>query len=209
MAKYTGPDCKLCRREGTKLYLKGGRCYSDKCAIERRNYAPGQHGKAGKKPTDYGTQLREKQKVKRIYGVLERQFKKYFDIAERRKGLPGENLLKLLETRLDNIIYRLGFARSRAEARQLVRHGFFTVNGRKVTIPSYEVCSGDVIEVAERKRGSRTVLELIREELKDIQVPKWLEVDADAWKGKMLVVPSRDEIDIDVQEHLIVELYSK
>lgn len=209
MARYTGPVCKLCRREGAKLFLKGQRCYTDKCAIDRRSYGPGQHGRGARKPTEYGLQLREKQKVKRIYGILERQFSRYFDMAERRKGLPGENLLKILESRLDNVIYRLGFARSRAEARQLVRHGYFTVNGRKVTIPSYEVRPGDEIELAERKRESRAILDLIKEELKDIQVPGWLEVDAEAWKGRMLAVPTRDEIDIDVQEHLIVELYSR
>lgn len=209
MARYTGPVCKLCRREGSKLFLKGQRCYTDKCAIDKRGYGPGQHGKGTRKVTEYGMQLREKQKVKRIYGVLERQFSRYFDIAERRKGLPGENLLKILESRLDNIVYRLGFARSRVEARQLVRHGFFTVNGKKVSIPSYEVRPGDVIELAERKRDSRAVLELIKEELKDIQIPGWLEVDAEAWRGTMLAVPTRDEIDIDVEEHLIVELYSR
>jgi small subunit ribosomal protein S4 len=208
MARYTGPVCKLCRREGQKLFLKGQRCYTDKCAIDRRSYAPGQHGKSSRKESEYGLQLREKQKLKRIYGVLERQFARYFDLAERRKGLPGENLLKILETRLDNIVYRMGFARSRTEARQLVRHGFFSVNGKKVNIPSLEVRPGDTIEIRDKQRNSSRV-RFIREELEDIQAPEWLEVDLEAGKGRLLAVPARDEIDVPIEEHLIVELYSR
>lgn len=181
MARYTGPSCKLCRREGVKLYLKGDRCYSDKCAIVRRPYAPGQHGHNKKKLTNYGLQLREKQKAKRIYGVLESQFRKYYEEAERQKGIAGENLLRLLEMRLDNVVFRLGFAGSRAEARQLVRHGHFTVNGKKVTIPSYQVRVNDVIAV---KEGSKNL-----EKFKSLQevattTPKWLTVDKEKWKAK-------------------------
>jgi small subunit ribosomal protein S4 len=208
MARYVGPVCKLCRREGAKLFLKGQRCYTDKCAIDRRGYGPGQHGQRSGKASEYGIQLREKQKLRRIYGVLERQFARYYDVAERRKGLPGVNLLQILESRLDNIVYRMGFARSRVEARQMVRHGFFTVNGRRVNIPSYEVRPDDVIEISDGKRDA-TRLKMIREDVGDIQVPGWLEVDVEAGRGRMLSVPTRDEMDIDVQEHLIVELYSR
>lgn len=206
MARYTGPSCKLCRREGVKLYLKGDRCYSDKCAIDRRPYAPGQHGHNKKKLTNYGLQLREKQKAKRIYGVLESQFRKYYEEAERQKGIAGENLLRLLEMRLDNVVFRLGFAGSRAEARQLVRHGHFTVNGKKVTIPSYQVRVNDVIAV---KEGSKNL-----EKFKSLQevattTPKWLTVDKEKMEGQVTALPQREDIDIPVNETLIVELYSK
>ncbi len=208
MARYTGAVCKLCRREGNKLFLKGQRCYSDKCAIDRRSYAPGEHGQNMKKNSEYGLQLREKQKLRRIYGVLERQFRNYFKEAVRRKGAPGENLLQILESRLDNIVYRMGFARSRTEGRQLVRHGFFSVNGKKVNIPSYEVMPDDVIEIIEGKRQS-SVIQLIKSELDSIDAPEWLQVDFENRRGQMLKVPSRDELDIPVEEHLIVELYSR
>jgi len=206
MARYTGPVCRLCRREGMKLYLKGDRCYTDKCAIARRGYAPGQHGHNKKKLTGYGIQLREKQKLKRVYGIMEGQFKKYFEEAERRKGITGENLLQILETRLDNVVFRMGFASSRAQARQLVRHGHFRVNGKKVNIPSYLVKVGDVISVKETSKD----IAVIRENADaNRTVPKWIEVDRDNLEGKIVALPSREDIDIPVQEHLIVELYSR
>lgn len=206
MARYTGPQCKLCRREGVKLYLKGDRCYSEKCAIARRAYAPGQHGQSRKKLTNYGLQLREKQKAKRIYGILETQFRNYYEEAERQKGISGENLLRILETRLDNVVFRLGFASSRVEARQLVRHGHFTVNGKKVNIPSYEVAVNDVVAVKEKSRTSdkfKALAEIAT------NVPKWLTVDKDKMEGQVVALPQREDIDIPVNETLIVELYSK
>ena len=206
MARYTGPSCRLCRREGQKMFLKGERCYSSKCAVEKRNYAPGQHGQGRKKVSDYGLQLREKQKAKRFYGLLETQFKNYFVKAEKRKGQTGENLLIMLETRLDNVVFRMGFASSRKEARQLVRHGHFTLNGKKVDIPSLEVKAGDVIKVKEKSTSSPKFKE-VRE--MSISTPSWITVDADKLEGKVLALPTRGDIDTPVAEHLIVELYSK
>lgn len=208
MARYTDASCKLCRREGEKLYLKGERCYSDKCAIARRAYAPGQHGQQRKKLSEYGIQLREKQKVRRYYGILEAQFRNYFEMAEKKKGKTGENLLQILETRLDNTVYRLGLATSRAEARILVSHGHFTVNGKKVNIPSYLLKEGDVIAVKERSRG----LEKLKSNIEATGgrvIPKWLEFDPDAMTGKVVALPQREDIDLPISEHLIVELYSK
>jgi len=208
MARYTGPSCRLCRREGMKLYLKGDRCYSDKCAVDRRGYAPGQHGQGRRKLSEYGIQLREKQKAKRIYGVLERQFRKYYEMAEKMKGVTGENLLQLLERRLDNVVYRLGLASSRAEARQLVRHGHFQVNGRKVNIPSYMVDVGDVITVKEKSRSSKRIKELV-ERAQDRTVPDWLQMDYERLEGKVIELPTKEHIDIPIEEHLIVEFYSR
>jgi small subunit ribosomal protein S4 len=208
MARYIGPSCRLCRREGIKLYLKGDRCYTERCAIDRRGYAPGQHGQARRKLSEYGIQLREKQKAKRIYGVLERQFKRYFEIAERKKGVTGENLLRILESRLDNVVYRMGFASSRAEARQLIRHGHFTVNGKKVNIPSYLVRIGEVIAVKEDSRKLSRMKELA-ETAAQRNVPQWLEVNAEAMEGRVVGLPAREDIDVPIEEHLIVELYSK
>jgi len=208
LARYTGPVCRLCRREGIKLYLKGERCYTDKCAIARRPYAPGQHGHERRKLSEYGIRLREKQKARRIYGVMERQFRRYFEMAAKEKGVTGENLLCLLERRLDNVVYRLGFASSRAEARQLVRHGHFTVNGRKVDIPSYLVEPGDEIAVREKSKESPKFQELAAQAAHRTP-PAWLEVDAANMKGRVLALPTRDQIDVPIQEHLIVELYSK
>ena len=206
MSRYTDANCRLCRREGQKLFLKGDRCYSSKCAIDRRGYAPGQHGQGRSKISDYGLQLREKQKTKRFYGMQETQFRNLFDKAARKTGITGENLLILLETRLDNVVFRLGFASSRKEARQLVNHGHFTVNGRKVNIPSYEVKAGDVIKVKEKSTNSPKFKEV--KEM-TITVPSWLTVDVEKLEGKILSVPTRAEIDTPVAEHLIVELYSK
>jgi len=191
-----------------KLYLKGERCYTDKCAIERRAYAPGQHGQSRRKPSEYGMQLREKQKARRIYGVLERQFRNYFKKAEQQKGVTGETLLQMLESRLDNVVYRLGFAGSRSEARQLVRHGHFRVNGRKVNIPSYLTRPGDEITVKEKSRGTNRFKELW-EIAAQRTMPEWLDLDIDNWKGRVVRLPSRDEIDVPVSEHLIIELYSR
>ncbi|MBR6444195.1 MAG: 30S ribosomal protein S4 [Firmicutes bacterium] len=206
MARYTAANCRLCRREGQKLFLKGERCYSSKCALEKRNFPPGQHGQGRKKVSEYGLQLREKQKTKRFYGLQETQFRNLFDKAERKKGITGENLLILLETRLDNVVFRLGFASSRKEARQLVTHGHFTVNGKKVNIPSYEVKAGDVIAVKAKSQNSPKF-----KEIKDmtITVPSWVTVDVEKLEGKVLNMPTRDEIDTPVAEHMIVELYSK
>ena len=206
MSRYTDANCRLCRREGQKLFLKGDRCYSSKCAIDRRGYAPGQHGQGRSKISDYGLQLREKQKAKRFYGLQETQFRNLFDKAARKTGITGENLLILLETRLDNVVFRLGFASSRKEARQLVNHGHFKVNGRKVNIPSYEVKAGDVITVKEKSTNSHKFKEV--KEM-TITVPSWLTVDVEKLEGKILSVPTRAEIDTPVAEHLIVELYSK
>jgi small subunit ribosomal protein S4 len=209
MARYTGPVCRLCRREGMKLFLKGERCYTEKCAIEKRNMPPGQHGKLRKaKIVGYGLQLREKQKVKRIYGVLENQFRRYFEVADRTRGITGETLLQLLERRLDNALYRLGLATSRAQARQLARHGHFTVNGRKVDIPSYSVKPGDVIGV---RAGSveNPAIQHALEEVKGRGVPEWLSFDPGTMSGRIASLPTREQINLPVQEQLIVELYSK
>ncbi|MCL6621322.1 MAG: 30S ribosomal protein S4 [Syntrophobacterales bacterium] len=208
MARYTGPSCRLCRRERMELYLKGDRCYTDKCAIKRRNTPPGMHGAGRAKISDYGLQLREKQRVKRMYGVLEKQFRGYFEQAERMKGVTGTNLLVLLERRLDNVTYRLGFANSRAQARQLVRHNHILVNGQRVNLPSYLVKVGDVIEVAERSRS----LAVIRDALEAVArrgVPQWLDLDKEAARGRVSMLPTREDITMPIQEHLIVELYSK
>lgn len=208
MARYTDAVCRLCRREGQKLFLKGQRCYSDKCSIGRRAYAPGQHGQGRKKLSEYGLQLREKQKVKRFYGVLESQFAKYFEMANKKKGVTGENLLQILESRLDNVIYRLGFGMSRAEARQLVVHGHFEVNGHKVDIPSYLVKEGDVITLKETSRNLPKI-KAVLEANEGKNIPKWLDLDANAMQAKVVTLSSREDIDIDIKEHLIVELYSK
>lgn len=206
MARYTDASCRLCRREGQKLFLKGERCYSAKCAVDKRNYAPGQHGQSRKKISEYGLQLREKQKAKRFYGILETQFRNYFDKAAKKKGITGENLLIMLETRLDNVIFRMGFASSRKEARQLVRHGHFTVNGQKQDIPSFTVKAGDVIKVKEKSTNSPKFKE-IRD--MSISVPNWITVDVDKLEGKVVAMPRREDIDTPIAEHLIVELYSK
>ena len=206
MARYTEANCRLCRREGQKLFLKGERCYSPKCAIERRNYAPGQHGQSRKKQSDYAMQLREKQKAKRFYGVPEVQFRNLFDKAAKKQGKTGDNLLILLETRLDNVVFRLGFAASRKEARQLVTHGHFTINGKKANIPSMEVKAGDVIKVKEKSTSSPKFKEI--KEM-SITVPSWMSVDVDKLEGKVIAMPRREEIDTPIAEHLIVELYSK
>jgi small subunit ribosomal protein S4 len=208
MARYTGAVCRLCRREGQKLFLKGERCYSDKCGIARRAYAPGQHGQGRKKVSEYGIQLRAKQKTRRFYGVLESQFAKYFDMAEHKAGMTGENLLKILESRLDNVVYRLGFALSRAEARQLVVHGHFTVNGKRVDIPSYLVKAGEVISICEKSRASEKI-KAVLEACGSRPVPLWLDVDRDKQEATVVRSANRDEIDLEVEEHLIVELYSK
>lgn len=208
MARYTEAVCRQCRREGAKLYLKGDKCYSDKCAFTRRGYAPGQHGQGRKKVSEYGTQLREKQKARRIYGLLEGQFRSYFEKAERMKGITGENLLVLLERRLDNVVYRLGMADSRNQARQLVLHGHFTVNGRRVNIPSYLVRAGEVIQIKEASKES-PLLKGVIENLGTKSAPAWLELSAADVSGKVMRYPTREEIEIPVQEHLIVELYSR
>ena len=206
MARYTDANCRLCRREGQKLFLKGDRCYSPKCSLDRRSYAPGQHGQGRSKKSDYALQLREKQKTKRFYGLQETQFRNLFDKADRKAGITGENLLILLETRLDNVVFRLGFASSRKEARQLVSHGHFTVNGKKVNIPSYTVKAGDVIKVKEKSTNSPKFKEV--KEM-TITVPEWVTVDVEKLEGKVLAEPTREQIDTPVAEHLIVELYSK
>ena len=209
MARYIGPVCRLCRREGMKLFLKGERCYTDKCAIEKRNVPPGQHGRARKaKMAGYGVQLREKQKVKRTYGVLESQFRRYFEAADRQKGVTGELLLQMLERRLDNVVYRLGFATSRAQARQLVRHGHFLVNGKKVDIPSFAVRSGDSVGVRSGSAQNPTIQHAM-EEVKGRGIPEWLNFDPAALAGRISQLPTREQINLPVQEQLIVELYSK
>lgn len=208
MARYTEASCRLCRRENMKMYLKGDKCYSGKCPMEKRAFAPGQHGQRRTKLSEYGLQLREKQKVKRIYGILEKQFRLYFEMAEKKRGITGENLLQFLERRMDNTVYRAGFASSRKEARQLVLHGHFTVNGNKVNIPSFLVGEGDVIQVAEKSKKSekfKTVLESTSSKV----TPKWLETDFEKLEGKVLALPARDDIDLNIEEHLIVELYSR
>lgn len=208
MAHYVGPKCRLCRRENMKLFLKGERCYTESCAFDRRQYAPGQHGQGRSKFSAYGEQLREKQKVKRIYGVLEQQFRNYFHKAAQKRGVTGENLIMMLESRLDNMAYRLGFAGSRTEARQLVRHGHFLVNGKKVDIPSFLVRPGDTVQLREKSRS----IARIKESLETAQqrgVPRWLEIDAANFQGKVVALPKRDEITMPIREQLIVELYSK
>ena len=208
MARYTEAVCRQCRREGVKLFLKGDRCYTDKCAMNNRAFAPGQHGQGRSKSSEYGHQLREKQKAKKFYGVLESQFRSYFEMAERRPGQTGENLLVILECRLDNVIYRLGYAMSRAEARQMVTHGHFTVNGRKVNIPSYQVKPGMVIALKESSRGIEKIKANI-EANASRPLPKWLEYDANNMAGKVAALPAREDVDLPVEERLIVELYSK
>ncbi|MDR2665143.1 MAG: 30S ribosomal protein S4 [Oscillospiraceae bacterium] len=212
MARYTGAVCRLCRRESQKLFLKGDRCYTDKCGLGRRQYVPGQHGQGHNqgrsKVSEYGTQLREKQKAKRYYGVLESQFKGYFELASKRKGKTGENLLSILESRLDNTVYRLGFAMSRAEARQMVRHGHFTVNGRRVNIPSFLVKTGMVVALKDSSR-SLDKFKMVIEANSSRQPPKWLEYDVQSLSAKVTAAPAREDIDLPVEEQLIVELYSK
>jgi small subunit ribosomal protein S4 len=208
MARYTESVCRLCRREGAKLYLKGSRCYTKKCAFERRPTPPGQHGVRRRKVGDYGLQLREKQKVRRVYGVLERQFRGYFDEAERRSGVTGESLLRSLETRLDNVVYRLGFASSRAQARQLVTHGHFAVNGVPTNIPSFRLKPGDRIEVREGRRA-REPFKLAKETLKNHQAPEWLSMDAAKLTGTVSELPRRDQMPLDLNEQLVVEYYSR
>jgi small subunit ribosomal protein S4 len=208
MARYTGADCRLCRREGIKLFLKGDRCYGDKCAIERRPYPPGQAGKKRPRDSEYRVQLREKQKTKRIYGLLEKQFRGYYTLASRQTGITGENLLRILESRLDNVVYRLGFAKSRDEARQIVRHNHIHVNGRRVNIPSYRVRPGDLVAIGPKSKDMLMIkTALIASE--KIEVPGWLEVDIEKLQGTILSLPSREMIDAPVREQLIVELYSK
>ena len=209
MARYTGAVCRLCRREGQKLHLKGDRCYTGKCALDRRPaQAPGQHGKGRKKMSEYGLQLREKQKARRYYGVLESQFAKYFDMAVTRQGITGENLLQILESRLDNVVYRLGFAMSRAEARQLVSHRHFTVNGKSVNIPSYLLKAGDVVALKEKSRSSDKFKSVMEANGSRVP-PKWLDLDRNAFQAKVVNLPAREDIDLPIEEHLIVELYSK
>ena len=208
MARYIDEQCRRCRREGQKLFLKGVRCYSDKCSISRRNYAPGDHGQKRAKLSEYGTQLREKQKTKTYYGVGEKQFRKYFEMASNQKGVTGEALLQILESRLDNVVYRLGFGASRAQARQLVNHAQFEVNGKKVNIPSYLVKAGDIITVRENKKDNATLKANVEESAKR-PVPAWLERDTEKLSGKVIKLASREDIDIPIEEHLIVELYSK
>jgi small subunit ribosomal protein S4 len=208
VARYIGALCRICRREGDKLFLKGDRCYTEKCAIERRKYPPGQHGQGYKKLSDYGLQLREKQKVRKMYGILERQFRKYFHEAERKKGITGEILLQLVEFRLDSMVYRMGFASNRRGARQIIRHGHVLVNGREVNLPSFGLKKGDVVEIKESSRNIPEIADsLSKSEHRGI--PPWVEVDSANFKGKVINIPSRDEIQLPVQEQLIVELYSK
>ncbi len=208
MARYREAVCRLCRREGVELYLKGDRCFTDKCAIKRRGYPPGQHGQRRPKHSDYGVQLREKQKAKRIYGILEKQFRTYFEKADRMKGKTGDNLLILLERRLDNVVYKLGFAQTRRESRQIVRHGHFLVNGRKVNIPSFLVRPGDAIELREKSRKIPTVNEALDAVVRK-GIPPWLELDRGSFRGSVKVLPARADIQEPIQEQLIVELYSK
>lgn len=208
MAKYIGPGCRLCRREGVKLFLKGSKCYGDKCALTRRAYGPGQHGRGRTKPSDYRIHLREKQKLKYTYGIMERQFRRYYDIASRMRGITGTNLLVLLESRLDNLVYRLGFASSRNQARQLVLHGHITVNGKKVDIPSYLVKVNSVISIREKSRQLVPLLQSL-ELAQRQQLPNWLIRDTEKFQGNYISIPSRDTIPTEVQEQLVVELYSK
>ena len=208
MSRYKDEQCRICRREGQKLFLKGSRCYTDKCSVARRNYAPGEHGQKKKKLSEYGMQLREKQKTKSFYGVGEKQFRKYFEMAENKRGITGEMLLQILESRLDNVVYRLGFGSSRPQARQLVNHGHFEVNGKKVNIPSYLVKPGDIIAVRESKRNSAIIKENAEVNASKV-VPEWLEKNNDKLEAKVLRLAERQDVDIPVEEHLIVELYSK
>lgn len=208
MARYNEPVCRLCRREGMKLFLKGDRCFTDKCAVERRAYAPGQHGQRRSKTSDYGAQLREKQRAKRMYGLLERQFRKNFFEADRLKGITGDNLMLLLERRLDNMVYRLGFARSRSQARQLINQNHFTVNGKRVNISSYLVRQGDTIAVQEKSKKVKSIIEAL-ESVDRRGVPEWLMLEKDKFTGKIMALPSREQIIVPLREHLIVELYSK
>jgi small subunit ribosomal protein S4 len=208
VARYTGAVCRLCRREGLKLFLKGERCYTDKCAIERRNYPPGEHGQARPKFSEYSVQLREKQKLRRMYGVLEGQFRRYFTMADRAKGVTGETLLQLLERRLDNTVYRIGFATSRAEARQLVRHGHFRVNGRKVNVPSYLVRAGDTVTVRDRSQKVARIQESL-ELAQRRGVPDWLEITPESFAGRVKSLPARSDLTMPINEKLVVELYSK
>lgn len=208
MAKNTSPDCKQCRREGCKLFLKGDKCYKTSCPFEKRPVAPGQHGAGRHKVSEYGQQLREKQKTKRIYGVLEKQFREYFETADRMKGITGENMLSLLERRLDNVVYRLGFAPSRSTARQLVTHAHFTVNGKNVDIASYQIKVGDVVAVKETKTDSK-YFEAFKQTEKTTNVPKWLELNQEKLEGKVIALPKREDIDSQIAEQMIVELYSK
>ena len=205
--RYTGPVCRLCRREGQKLFLKGDRCYTDKCAINKRNFAPGQHGQSRKKVTEYGRQLREKQKVRRFYGISESQMFKYYNMADKIKGVTGETLLKLLELRLDNVVFRMGLAESRAEARQLVVHGHFTLNGTKSDIPSLLTSVGDVIQVKEKSRKSDKIKSIV--ENHNGNTVAWMNIDLEQLKGTIISEPAREDIDLPIEEHLIVELYSK
>jgi small subunit ribosomal protein S4 len=208
MARYTGPVCRLCRREGMKLFLKGERCYTEKCAIEKRNMPPGQHGRRrASKMVGYGVQLREKQKVKRTYGVLEDQFRRYFEMADRTRGITGETLLQLLERRFDNAVYRMGFATSRAQARQLVRHGHFLVNGKKVDIPSYSLKAGDIVTVRQTSKDNASILHAVGE-VKGRGIPEWIALEGELG-AKVVSMPTRAQINLPVQEQLIVELYSK
>ncbi len=208
MARYNGPVCRLCRREGMKLFLKGDRCYTRKCGFERRATPPGQHNVRRRKVSEYGVQLREKQKVRRVYSVLERQFKRYFETAEERPGVTGENLLRLLETRLDNVVFRMGFATSRAQARQLVSHGHFAINGRGTTVPSHQVRDGDRVEVRETSRNSE-YFKQSRDRLRSAQRPDWLTVDADKLAGSVTALPRRDQMPLELNEQLVVEYYSR
>ena len=208
MARYKDEQCRICRREGQKLFLKGSRCYTDKCGVTRRNYAPGQHGQGRKKLSEYGTQLREKQKTKSFYGVQEKQFRKYFAMAEQKRGITGEMLLQILESRLDNVVYRAGFGSSRAQARQLVNHGLFEVNGKKVDIVSYLVKPGDMITVRENKKD-KAIIKENKEVNANKPVPEWLEKDNENLSAKVVRLAAREDVDLPVAEHLIVELYSK
>ena len=208
MARYTGAVCRLCRREGQKLFLKGERCYSDKCSVGIRGYAPGQHGQGRKKSTEYGVQLRAKQTARRFYGVQENQFHHYFEVAERKQGVTGDNLLKILESRLDNVVYRVGFASSRAEARQLVGHGHFEVNGKRVDIASYLLKAGDVVSICEKSRGSEKI-KAVLEANGSKPTPEWIDVDREALSAKVVNLPTREQIEAPVDEQLIVEFYSR
>ena len=208
MARYTDAVCKLCRREGQKLFLKGERCYSEKCSVALRGYAPGQHGQGRKKSSEYGLQLRAKQTARRFYGVQENQFHHYFEIAERKQGITGDNLLRILESRLDNVVYRVGFASSRAEARQLVGHGHFEVNGKRVDIASYLLKAGDVVSICEKSRGSEKIKAVV-EANSARPVPQWIDVNRDQLTAKVIALPTRDQIEAPVEEQLIVEFYSK
>ena len=208
MARYTGADCRLCRREGQKLFLKGERCYSEKCSVGLRGYAPGQHGQGRKKSSEYGMQLRAKQTARRFYGVQENQFHHYFEIAERKQGITGDNLLRILESRLDNVVYRVGFASSRAEARQLVGHGHYEVNGKRVDIASYLLKAGDVVSICEKSRASEKIKAVV-EANSARPVPEWIDVDRNNLSAKVIALPTREQIEAPVDEQLIVEFYSK